>query len=306
MTRQQTSQRSDIHGRITDKIIAALEQGVRPWIQPWHNAYPSDPVSRPLRFNGAPYSGINVILLWSEAIARGFSSSTWMTFRQALELGGAVRKGESGTTVVFASSIIRTETADGGDDVERSIPFMKAYTVFNADQIDGLDARVQPTASLSDPFERLAEAGRFFANTGAMIRHGGSSAYYAAGHDYIQMPHYDAFRDDACYLAIICHELTHWTSAKGRLDRDLSRYGTDRSERAREELIAELGSAFLCADLGIVPELEPRPDHASYIDSWLTLLSGDRRAIFTAASQAQRAVDYLHHLQPRFADEGAA
>ncbi len=130
MTRQQTSHRSDIHGRITDKIIAALEQGVRPWIQPWHNAYPSDPVSRPLRFNGAPYSGINVILLWSEAIARGFSSSTWMTFRQALELGGAVRKGESGTTVVFASSIIRTETADGGDDVERSIPFMKAYTVF--------------------------------------------------------------------------------------------------------------------------------------------------------------------------------
>ncbi|KWV40220.1 antirestriction protein ArdC, partial [Rhizobium altiplani] len=180
MTRQQTSQRSDIHGRITDTIIAALEQGVRPWTQPWHSAYPSDPVSRPLRFNGAPYSGINVILLWSEAITRGFASSTWMTFRQALELGGAVRKGESGTTVVFASSIIRTETADGGDDVERSIPFMKAYTVFNADQIDGLDARVQPTASLSDPFDRIGEAGRFFANTGAMIRHGGTSAYYAA------------------------------------------------------------------------------------------------------------------------------
>ncbi|WP_051085640.1 ArdC family protein [Rhizobium sp. 42MFCr.1] len=273
MTRQQTSQRSDIHGRITDKIIAALERGVRPWIQPWHNACPSDPVSRPLRFNGAPYSGINVILLWSEAIARGFSSSTWMTFRQALELGGAVRKGESGTTVVFASSIIRTETADGGDDVERSIPFMKAYTVFNGDQIDGLGARADKPASPSDPFDRIAEAGRFFANTGAMIRHGGSSAYYAAAHDYIQMPHYDAFRDDACYLAIICHELTHWTSAKGRLDRDLSRYGTDRSERAREELIAELGSAFLCADLGIVPELELRPDHASYIDSWLTLCS---------------------------------
>ena len=306
MTRQQTSQRSDIHGRITDTIIAELEQGVRPWTQPWHSAYPSDPVSRPLRFNGAPYSGINVILLWSEAIARGFSSSTWMTFRQALELGGAVRKGESGTTVVFASSIIRTETADGGDDVERSIPFMKAYTVFNADQIDGLGARVDKPASLSDPFDRIGEAGRFFANTGAMIRHGGSSAYYAAAHDYIQMPHCDAFRDDVCYFAILSHELTHWTSAKGRLDRDLSRYGKDRSERAREELIAELGSAFLCADLGIVPELEPRPDHASYIDSWLTVLRGDKRAIFQAASQAQRAVDYLHHLQPSFADEGAA
>jgi antirestriction protein ArdC len=120
------------------------------------------------------------------------------------------------------------------------------------------------------------------------------------------MPAFEAFRDAASYVAILSHELTHWTAAPNRLDRDLSRYAKDRSERAREELIAELGSCFLCADLGIVPELEPRPDHASYLDSWLKVLAGDKRAIFTAAGHAQRAISYLHFLQPNQIDEGEA
>ncbi|WP_018899532.1 zincin-like metallopeptidase domain-containing protein [Rhizobium sp. 2MFCol3.1] len=299
MTREHINHRADIYSRVTDKIIAELDRAVRPWTQPWQSTSPSQTVTRPLRHNGEPYSGINVLLLWSEAIARGFSSSTWMTYRQALELGEAVRKGETGTTVVFASSIIRTETVEHGDDVERSIPFIKAYTVFNTDQIKGLDGRHQANVDLSDPFDRIGQAGRFFANTGALIRHGGSCAYYAAAKDYIQMPLLDSFVDEASYVAVLSHEMTHWTSAAGRLDRDLSRYAKDRTERAREELIAELGSAFLCADLGITPELEPRPDHASYIDGWLNVLRGDKRAIFQAAAHAQRAADYLHYLQPR-------
>ncbi|TCL62513.1 zincin-like metallopeptidase domain-containing protein [Rhizobium sp. BK251] len=302
MGRQQSNQRADLYSRITDTIIAELEQGVRPWVRPWVKPWNSGPVAggitRPLRHNGQPYSGINVLLLWSEAIARGFASSTWMTFRQAIELGGAVRKGETGTTVVFASSFMRRETSESGEELEQDIPFLKSYTVFNLDQITGLDERFYDIAPVQDPLIRIGDAGRFFANTGAMIRHGGTAAYYVPARDYIQMPAFDAFMDDASYVAVLSHEMTHWTASPRRLDRDLSRYARDRSERAREELIAELGSCFLCADLGIVPELQPRPDHASYLASWLEVLGCDKRAIFTAAAHAQRAVDYLHHLQP--------
>ena len=299
-------QRSDTYSRITDKIIAELEQGVRPWTKPWTTGYTPGGVTRPLRHNGQRYSGINVLILWSEAIARGFVSSRWMTFRQAIELGGAVRKGETGTTVVFASSLLRTETTETGTEIERDIPFLKAYTAFNTDQIAGLDRRYDDSAAIQDPMSRIGNAGRFFTNTGALIRHGGTAAYYAAARDYIQLPCFDAFRDDAAYVAVLSHEMTHWTAAPKRLDRDLSRYGKDRTDRAREELIAELGSCFLCADLGIVPELEPRPDHASYIDGWLKLLGNDKRAIFSAAAHAQRAIDYLHHLQPPISEEEAA
>lgn len=140
---------------------------------------------------------------------------------------------------------------------------------------------------------------RFFRNTGAVIRHGGSQAYYSPVSDHIQMPPFETFRDAGGYVATLSHEATHWTAAPERVGRDLSRYARDKSERAREELIAELGSCFLCADLGIAPELEPRPDHASYLQSWLSVLVEDKRAIFGAAAHAQRAVAYLHDLQPR-------
>ncbi|MGO6814282.1 ArdC family protein, partial [Rhizobium brockwellii] len=233
MSRQQSNQRSDIYSRITTKIIADLEQGVRPWTKPWTTGHATSEVSRPLRHNGQPYTGINVLLLWSQAIARGFASSRWMTFRQALELGGAVRKGETGTTVVFASSFVRTETTETGTEIEQDIPFLKAYTVFNTDQIAGLNGRFDDFAPHQDPMSRIGDAGRFFANTGALIRHGGSAAYYAAHRDYIQMPCLAAFRDDAAYVAVLSHEITHWTAAPRRLDRDLSRYAKDRSERAR-------------------------------------------------------------------------
>ncbi|MBD9375452.1 DUF1738 domain-containing protein [Rhizobium sp. ARZ01] len=299
MSRKTDTDRADIYTRITDLIVEDLEQGVRPWTKPWSATNTHGRISRPLRHNGLPYSGMNVLLLWSEGMARGFASPMWMTFRQALELGGAVRKGETGSTVVFASRFTKSEADGNGNAVDREIPFLKAYAVFNIEQIDGLpDSYYCPPAKVFDPVERIETADRFFRNTGAVIRHGGNQAYYSPVMDYIQMPPFEAFRDAAGYAAVLSHEATHWTAAEHRVGRDLTRYGKDRTERAREELIAELGSCFLCADLGIAPELEPRPDHACYLQSWLSVLANDKRAIFQAAAHAQRAVSFLHSLQP--------
>jgi antirestriction protein ArdC len=304
MSRKEEKPRADVYARITDRIVADLERGVRPWVRPWSAANAAGRITRPLRHNGMPYQGINVVLLWSEAVARGFMSSTWMTFKQSLELGGHIRKGESGTMVVYANKVTKTETDDNGDDVERTVPFLRAYTVFCVDQIDGLpDQYYKPaTAPATPPAERIAHADAFFANTGATIRHGGDKAYFAPSLDLIQMPPFESFRDAESYTATLAHECVHWTAPVHRVNRDLSRYGKDRSERAREELVAELGACFLSADLGIVPELEPRADHASYLASWLKVLANDKRFIFSAAAHAQRAVTYLHGLQPKVAD----
>ena len=253
--------RTDIYTRITNRIIADLEQGVRPWTKPWSAGHAQGRITRPLRHNGEPYAGINVILLWSDALAKGFANATWMTFRQALALGAHVRKGETGSLVVYANRITRTETTDRGEDVEREIPFLKGYTVFNVEQIEGLPlAYCTPTPQIIDPVQRVAHADTFFAATRADTRHGGTQAYYAIGTDHIQMPPFETFHDAESYYATLGHETTHWTRHPLRLDRDLGRkrYGDDGY--AREELVAELGSAFLCADLGLT--LEPRADHA--------------------------------------------
>jgi antirestriction protein ArdC len=299
--------RSDIYGRITDRIVEDLHKGVRPWMQPWRAGNAIGRVTRPLRHNGLPYNGMNVLLLWSEAIARGYDAPIWMTFKQALELGGAVRKGETGSVVVFASRFTRTETDAAGEEFDSEIPFLKGYSVFNVVQIDGLPDHYYGKAEpVRDPIERIDHADRFFAHTGAVIRHGGNQAFYAPASDHIQMPPFETFRDAAAYVAVLSHEATHWTAAPHRVNRDLTRYGKDRSERAREELVAELGSCFLCADLGIAPELEPRPDHASYLASWLKVLADDKRAIFSAAAHAQRAVAFLQSLQPSAVEDREA
>ncbi len=182
-----------------------------------------------------------------------------------------------------------------------------SYSVFNVDQIDELPAqyRVQP-APVVDPVERIAHADAFFDATGARVVYGGAQAFYAPSTDHIQLPPFESFRDAESFVATRAHETIHWTAPAHRVDRDLSRYHKDRSERSREELIAELGSVFLSADLGIVPELEPRPDHASYLASWLKVLSDDKRFIFSAAAHAQRAVAYLYDLQPANAAAEAA
>lgn len=293
-------QRVDVYSRITDQMVAALDNGVRPWVQPWNNRHLAGRVSRPLRHNGEPYSGINVLLLWSEAMARGYASSIWMTFRQAQELGACVRKGETGSMVVYANRVSKTETDGAGNEIERDVAFLKAYTVFNVEQIDGLGDRYAdfPDGEAVRPIDRNAHADAFFAATGAVIRHGGDKAFYAPGPDLIQMPPIESFRDVESYYATLAHESVHWAGAAHRLNRDLSKYAKDRTERAREELVAELGAAFLAADLGIVPELEPRPDHASYLSSWLAVLKNDKRFIVQAAAQAQRSAAFLHDLQP--------
>ncbi|AVA24407.1 zincin-like metallopeptidase domain-containing protein [Rhizobium sp. NXC24] len=298
------NRRVDLYSRITDKIIEDLAKGVRPWMKPWNSANTAGRITRPLRYNGQPYSGVNVLLLWSEGVARGYTSSRWMTFKQSLELGAAVRKGETGTTVVFASRFTKSDTDASGGEVEREIPFLKAYSVFNVEQIEGLPEQYHHRlVPVVDPVDRVGHADQFFRNTDALIRHGGNHAFFSPGADLIQMPPFENFKDAASYYATLSHEVVHWTAPAHRLGRDLSRYAKDKSKRAREELIAELGSCFLCADLGIVPELEPRPGHASYLNSWLKLLTDDRRAIFQAAAHAQRAVTFLHSLQPDAADE---
>ena len=254
-------------------------------------------VIRPLRHNGMPYNGINVLMPWGAAIESGFASPFWMTFRQARALGACVRKGEKGYLVVYANTITRTEELEGGTEEDRKIPFPKGYTVFNSDQIEDLPARYHAgPAPVIDPERRIAHAETFFAATGADIRHGGNSAHYSGGTDHVQMPPFEAFHSPEAYYATLAHEATHWTKHPKRLDRTFGRKRWGDEGYAREELVAELGAAFLCADLGLA--LEPRPDHAAYIQSWLKVLENDKRAIFQAAAYAQRAADFLHRLQP--------
>lgn len=285
--------RQDVYSRITNQIIEALEQGVKPWTQPWNAAHAAGHVSRPLRHNGQPYAGINVLTLWASAMTAHYAAPIWMTFKQAIEMGGHVRKGEKGSPVVYADTMRRTETDEAtGDEAERAIPFLKAYTVFNVEQIEGLPEHFHALAHASrNPDERIAGAESFFASTRADIRHGGDCAYYSPTLDYIQMPSFEAFRDAQAYYATLAHEATHWTRHTTRLDRDFGRKKFGDDGYAREELVAELGAAFVCADLGL--RLEDRADHAAYIGNWLSVLKEDKRAVFAAAAHAQRAADYL-------------
>ena len=288
------TEKQDIYTRITEKIVASLEAGVRPWIKPWSGENAAGRITRPLRHNGMPYSGINILMLWASAVEQGFASPSWMTFKQALELNANVRKGEKGSLVVYANSVTKTEQNDAGEDVEREIHFLKGYTVFNCDQISGLPEQyyVKPEPKFT-AVERIAHADQFFAATGADIRYGGNRAYYAQELDYIQMPPIEAFTDAERFYATLAHETVHLTKHPSRLDRDFGRKSWGDAGYAHEELVAELGSAFLCADLELTPEV--RDDHASYLSFWLEVLKNDNRAIFAAAAHAQRAVDYLHN-----------
>lgn len=207
MKRKSEGERIDVYAKITDRIIADLEQGVRPWMKPWNAAKTIGRITRPLRHNGTPYSGMNVLLLWSEGVARSFTSPMWMTFKQSVELGAAVRKGETGSIVVFASRFTKSEVNGNGGEVDREIPFLKAYTVFNVAQIDGLpDHYYHRSVPVLDTVERIAEVDRFFKNTGAVIRHGGDLAFFNPASDHIQMPEFQSFRDAESYYATLSHE----------------------------------------------------------------------------------------------------
>jgi len=298
--------RADVYQKITDRIVSKLEQGVRPWMKPWSAGNGEARIMRPLRANGVPYQGINVLMLWSEAVEKGYASPIWMTFKQTIALNASVRKGEHGSLVVYADKMTRTETdRETGEDTERKIPFMKGYTVFNTEQIDGLAAHYDPQpAPRTESVARIERAEDFFDATGATVVHGGSRACYVPSTDNVHMPCIDFFRDSESYYATRGHETIHWTRHPSRLNRDFGRKRFGDEGYAMEELVAELGAAFLCADLELTPEV--REDHASYIASWIKVLKDDKRAVFTAASHAQRAADFLHRLQKPAAEADAA
>lgn len=307
MSKTNQAPRADVYARVTDRIVSDLEHGVRPWLKPWNAAHASDRLPLlPLRHNGTPYRGINILLLWGETCEKGYTRNIWMTYKQAEALGAQVRKGERGSLVVYADRFTKTEANDKGDPVEREIPFMKGYTVFNVEQIDGLPARYcEPPAPRDEgrTVELIEEAEGFFATTRATFRHGGNRAFYAPAADFIQLPPVEAFRDAESYAATKAHELIHWTGNEQRMAREFGKRFADQAY-AFEELVAELGAAFLCADLGITPV--PREDHAAYLAHWLEVLKCDKRAIFSAAAHAQRAADFLHGMQGRVQPEEEA
>ena len=286
----------DPHTRITDRILAELEQGTRPWLKPWSGGdMATSGATRPLRATGQPYRGINVLLLWIEAQASGFVSPSWMTYRQAQALGAQVRKGERGATIVYygdSNKTVRDENS--GEDSEQRFRFLKTYTVFNVAQIDGLPEQFHFVPEPAPEVERIEAAEAFFARIPATVNHGGDRAYYIPSADRIQLPPFAAFHDAHGYYTTRGHETVHWTNHKSRLDRSFGREKWGDEGYAREELVAELGAAFLAADLGL--SIEPRPDHASYLASWIKVLQNDTRAIVQAAAHAERAVAYLHQL----------
>ena len=297
-TQSNQSPKQGVYGSITAKIVAALEDGVQPWVRPWNAEHAAGRITRPLRHNGQPYTGINILSLWASASVQGFAAPIWMTYHQAVELDAHVRKGEKGSPVVYANSITRNETdTDSNVDVARDIHFLKGYTVFNVEQIEGLPAQyTAPASPHLDVSARIVRAERFFGATGATLAHGGNRAFYRPSTDSIVLPPFETFRDAESYYATLAHETIHWSASESRLARDFGtrRFGSEGY--AIEELVAELGAAFLCADLDLT--LEPREDHAAYIANWLDVLKADNRAIFTAASHAQRAADFINGLQP--------
>jgi antirestriction protein ArdC len=281
----------DLYAEVSARIIAELERGAAPWVKPWSaTAGQNTPCNA---VTNRPYSGCNVVLLWMAQNA-GYRTPRYLTFRQAAELGGHVRKGEHGTKVYFVKQLQAKDADD--DEKTRIIPMLREYTVFNIDQCEGLPARVMTagTVKVRNPDERDATIDEFLACSGANIREGFGEAYYRPGDDYISLPAFAAFKSAAHFYGTAFHELGHWTGHKTRLDRDLRHRFGERAYAA-EELVGELCAAFLYAEFSLDDDLR----HAGYIASWIGLLKADKRAIFTACSEAQAAADYLRGLALR-------
>src|SRR5712671_5085211 len=289
--------RTSLYQEITDKIIAELEAGRVPWVQPWGTAAAKAAVSMPQ--NAATqrrYSGINVLILWAAVIERGFAGQSWLTFRQALGLGGNVRKGEHGTTVVYADRFTPDDErrrAERDGDEPNAIPFLKRFTVFNTDQCENLpEALITAPAPVPEGLI-LPHAEALIAATGADFRVGGERAFYSPDHDFIQVPRPEAYFESINWHRTAVHELGHWSGHSSRLGRDMSG-GFGSALYAKEELVAEITSAFVCTSLGIVPTVR----HADYVGSRLEVLRDDDRAIARAASAASKAADYLLAFRP--------
>jgi antirestriction protein ArdC len=271
-------------------------------VQPWGSTGLKAPLGLPQNAaTGRRYSGVNILILWNAVAERGFSDQRWLTFRQALDLGGHVRKGEKGTTVVFADRFIperaRARAEEAGEEPE-AIPFLKRFILFNTDQCDGLPAEVLLPApeSTAPPREDaiVPRAEALIRAIGADLRVGGSRAFYAPAKDFIQVPPKSAFFEQINWYRTVFHEHSHWTGAKNRLDRDQSGcFGS--SSYAREELVAEISGAYVCAALSIVPTVR----HNDYLANWIDCLQEDNRAIVRAASAASKAADYLLAFLPQ-------
>mgnify|MGYP000924470485 FL=1 len=286
------SNRTSLYDEITGKILAELEAGRLPWVQPWGTAAAKAPLAMPKNaVTGRGYSGVNVLILWGAVVQHGFPCQSWLTFRQALALGGHVRRGEHGTTVVYADRFIpddeKRRASETGEDAQ-AIPFLKRFTVFNASQCEGLpdDLAVVVPPPEPGPIEPKAEA--LIKASDIDFRIGGDRAFYVPAHDYVQVPPPQAFFEPINWHRTALHECSHASGAAHRLNRDLS--GSFGSKKyAFEELVAEISAAFCCAALGIVPTVR----HADYIGSWAEVLREDNRAIVRAASQASKAADFL-------------
>lgn len=271
---------STLYETITNQIIAELEKGAAPWIKPWQ----ADNTADRNIVSGKPYRGINRLLLGMSSMAHGFASPVWATYKQWLEQGAQVQKGSKGTNIVFFKPMAGKVNDEG--ETEAGYCVIRGYTVFNATQTN-LPASVFEPPEVE--FNPIPGCEQLIADTGATITHGGDAAFYMPSMDMIRMPHKSAFHSESNYYATIFHELTHWTGSEKRLDRDLSKGKYGNSEYAFEELIAEIGAAYLCADYQVTGELR----HAGYIQSWLKALRSDSKAIFKAAAMAQKAADYI-------------
>lgn len=278
---------NDLYQTVTNRIIASLEAGTPPWIRPWSDGCDdSDGQNRNL-YTRKNYRGVNILLLNLEVMIRGYSSLSWLTYKQATDLGAHVRKGEHGTPIVFFQlKEIESETDEDGTH-SKIVPLLRTYTVFNAEQVEGLPDRNEQVP-VSNNWQAHESAEDVLLNSGAVIQHGGNRAYYAPDEDRIQLPPKTYFPKASDYYATALHELSHWTGHPIRCNRPLGRrHGIEAY--AYEELVAEMGAAFLCAHC----QLPARLEHASYLDSWLHALKQDKRLIFTAAGAAQKAADYL-------------
>jgi len=293
--------RTNFYDDITNKIIGELQQGRVPWVQPWGTAATKAQLAMPKNASTSrTYSGINVLILWGAVIQHGFSGQSWLTFRQALALGGHVRKGERGTMVVYADRFVpddaKQRAAESGGEAH-AIPFLKRFTVFNTDQCDGLPDEIATVAPPPPPGTIEPRVEALIKATGIEVRIGGNRALYDASEDYVQVPPPVAFFEPINWHRTALHELGHASGHTSRLNRDLS--GSFGSRKyAFEELVAEINAAFCCAALGIVPTVR----HADYIGAWLEVLREDNRAIVRAATLASKAADYLLGFLPNAAD----
>lgn len=273
---------------VTREIVEALTRGVLPWRAPWNSG--GGIALMPLRACGTPYRGVNVVVLWRKAVGKGYLAPFWMTYRQASALGGQVRKGERGTTVIKVGTVVRK--GEDPDEEPARFGYLRSYSVFNADQIDGLCERFR-RASDRPPVSRAKGDPAFmswFRRLGVGIETSGAKrAFYDVQRDVIHMPPEDCFEDGATYIGVLLHELVHATGAAHRLDRRLGE-AFNGPKYAHEELVAELGSAMAGALLGIEPRFE---ENAAYLNEWIKVLKSDSRAIIKAASEAQAACDWL-------------